>query len=220
MHQVEHASTGPQRLPDWNPNAGGISAFYFRDPDRHFLEIISFPGDKGSPKWHQATKEVFLGIDHTAIVVDDSNASLRFYRDMLGMQVAGESDNYDVEQEHLNNVFGARLRITALRAARGPGIELLEEPCAARWPAGAGRSPRQRCCSLADDADRGATRAVAGPRARASNHSGVAGFSGRCAAGSRISCWSADARPGRPRDAVDRSVTRRRLFMPLTRLPR
>ncbi|MGH9812918.1 MAG: VOC family protein, partial [Candidatus Acidiferrales bacterium] len=22
-HKVEHASTGPQRLPDWNPNAGG-----------------------------------------------------------------------------------------------------------------------------------------------------------------------------------------------------
>ena len=42
------------------------------------------------------------------------------------MQVAGESENYDVEQEHLNNVFGARLRITALRARTGPGIELLE----------------------------------------------------------------------------------------------
>ena len=83
-------------------------------------------GDKGSPKWHQATKDVFLGIDHTAIVVDDTNTSLRFYRDTLGMQVAGESENYDVEQEHLNNVFGARLRITALRAAQGPGIELLE----------------------------------------------------------------------------------------------
>jgi catechol 2,3-dioxygenase-like lactoylglutathione lyase family enzyme len=126
MHQVEHASTGPQRLPDWNPNAGGISAFYFRDPDRHFLEIISFPAGKGSPKWHQATKDLFLGIDHTAIVVDDTNISLRFYRGTLGMQVAGESENYDVEQEHLNNVFGARLRITALRAATGPGIELLE----------------------------------------------------------------------------------------------
>ena len=124
--QVEHASTGPQRLPDWNPNAGGISAFYFRDPDRHFLEIINFPIGKGLPKWHQATRELFLGIDHTAIVVDDTNVSLRFYRDTLGMQVAGESENYDVEQEHLNNVFGARLRITALRAARGPGIELLE----------------------------------------------------------------------------------------------
>jgi catechol 2,3-dioxygenase-like lactoylglutathione lyase family enzyme len=124
--QVEHASTAPQRLPDWNPNAGGISAFYFRDPDRHFLEILSFPADKGSPKWHQATKELFLGIDHTAIVVDDTEASLRFYRDTLGMQVTGESENYDIEQEHLNNVFGARLRITALRAAKGPGIELLE----------------------------------------------------------------------------------------------
>lgn len=126
MHQVEHASTGPQRLPDWNPNAGGIRAFYFRDPDRHFLEIISFPDGKGSPKWHQPAKDVFLGIDHTAIVVDDTNASLRFYRDTLGMQIADESENYDVEQEHLNNVFGARLRITALRAPKGPGIELLE----------------------------------------------------------------------------------------------
>ena len=123
---VEHASTGPQRLPDWNPNAGGISAFYFRDPDRHFLEIISFPAGKGSPKWQEASKNLFLGIDHTAIVVEDTNASLRFYRDTLGMQVAGESENYDVEQEHLNNVFGARLRITALRAGKGPGIELLE----------------------------------------------------------------------------------------------
>lgn len=125
-HGVEYASTGPQRLPAWNPNAGGISAFYFRDPDRHFLEIISFPPGKGQARWHQAADRLFLGIDHTAIVVDDTNQSVRFYRDTLGMQIAGESENYDVEQEHLNNVFGARLRITALRAAAGPGIELLE----------------------------------------------------------------------------------------------
>ena len=45
---------------------------------------------------------------------------------MLGLRVAGESENYGIEQEHLNNVFGARLRITALRAPPGPGIELLE----------------------------------------------------------------------------------------------
>lgn len=32
---VAYASPAPQRLPDWNPNAGGISAFYFRDPDGH-----------------------------------------------------------------------------------------------------------------------------------------------------------------------------------------
>jgi hypothetical protein len=38
----------------------------------------------------------------------------------------GESENYGTEQEHLNNVFGARLRITALKAAAGPGVEFLE----------------------------------------------------------------------------------------------
>jgi catechol 2,3-dioxygenase-like lactoylglutathione lyase family enzyme len=123
---VEHASSGPQTLPAWNRGAGGIKAFYFRDPDRHFLEILSFPPDKGLAKWHQAGDALFLGIDHTAIVVDDTPASLRFYRDTLGFSIAGESENYDVEQEHLNNVFGARLRITALRSEGGPGIELLE----------------------------------------------------------------------------------------------
>ena len=123
---VEHASTGPQTLPAWNRGAGGIKAFYFRDPDRHFLEILSFPPDKGLAKWHHAGEALFLGIDHTAIVVDDTEASLGFYRDTLGFSVAGESENYDVEQEHLNNVFAARLRITGLRAQGGPGIELLE----------------------------------------------------------------------------------------------
>jgi len=122
---VEHASTAPQRLPDWNPNAGGIRAFYFRDPDRHFLEILQFPPGKGLDRWHRSDR-LFLGIDHTAIVTADTDQALRFYRDTLTMRVAGESTNYDIEQERLNGVFGARLRITTLRAAAGPGIELLE----------------------------------------------------------------------------------------------
>lgn len=126
QHKVEHASTGPQRLPDWNKNAGGIQAFYFRDPDGHYLEILQFPKGKGDPKWQRSDGKLFLGIDHTAIVVKDTEESLKFYRDALGFKVAGESENYDTEQEHLNNVFGARLRITALRAALGPGIEFLE----------------------------------------------------------------------------------------------
>jgi catechol 2,3-dioxygenase-like lactoylglutathione lyase family enzyme len=125
-NKVEHASTGPQRLPDWNKNAGGIKAFYFRDPDRHWLEILQFPPDKGDQKWQRKDK-LFLGIDHTAIVVGDTEASLKFYRDTLGLRVAGASENYGTEQERLNNVFGARLRITSLRAAGGgPGIEFLE----------------------------------------------------------------------------------------------
>lgn len=126
QNRVEHASTGPQRLPDWNKNAGGIKAFYFRDPDKHWLEILQFPPDKGDQKWQRKDK-LFLGIDHTAIVVGDTEASLKFYRDALGLRVAGASENYGTEQEHLNNVFGARLRITSLRAAGGgPGIEFLE----------------------------------------------------------------------------------------------
>jgi catechol 2,3-dioxygenase-like lactoylglutathione lyase family enzyme len=125
-HKVQHASSGPQRLPDWNPNAGGIKAFYFKDPDGHTLEILEFPAAKGLAKWHRPTDKLFLGIDHTAIVSGGTDASLGFYRDVLGMTVAGTSENYGTEQEHLNNVFGARLRITALRAASGPGVELLE----------------------------------------------------------------------------------------------
>src|SRR5215469_8351231 len=123
---VEHASSGPQRLPDWNPNAGGIEAFYFRDPDEHNLEVLAFPPGKGAAKWHARDGRLFLGIDHTAIVVSHTDASLHFYRDVLGLRVAGTSDNYGTEQEHLNNVFGAHLRITSLRAAQGPGVEFLE----------------------------------------------------------------------------------------------
>jgi catechol 2,3-dioxygenase-like lactoylglutathione lyase family enzyme len=126
VHDVEHASTGPQRLPDWNPGAGGIEAFYFRDPDGHFLELLEFPSGKGEPKWHRPGDDLFLGIDHTAIVVGDTDAALAFYRDTLGLRVAGTGENHGLEQEHLNNVFGVRLRITTLRAARGTGVELLE----------------------------------------------------------------------------------------------
>ena len=126
QNKVEFASTAPQQLPDWNANAAGIRAFYFKDPDGHPLEILWFPEGKGLPKWHRKTDRLFLGIDHTAIVVSDTDTALKFYRDTLGLKVAGMSDNYGPEQAHLNLVQGAHLRITSLRAADGPGIEFLE----------------------------------------------------------------------------------------------
>ena len=119
-------SPEPQRLPDWNVNAAGIRAFYFQDPDGHPLEILQFPPDKGQPRWQRPSDSVFLGIDHTAIVVDDTDRSVAFYRDALGLKIAGESENHGPEQERLNNVSGARLRITTLRAESGPAIELLQ----------------------------------------------------------------------------------------------
>jgi catechol 2,3-dioxygenase-like lactoylglutathione lyase family enzyme len=124
--KVQHASTAPQRIPDSNPVAAGIRAFYFKDPDGHNLEIIYFPPGKGDPRWQRPTDQLFLGIDHTAIVVSKTSASLRFYRDLLGLQLAGESMNTGTEQEHLNNVEGAKLHISGLRSPSGPGIEFLE----------------------------------------------------------------------------------------------
>ncbi len=125
-HGVRPVSTEPQTIPAWNEGAAGIRAFYFRDPDEHNLELIWFPPGKGDLRWQETSEALFLGIDHTAIAVADTEASLKFYRDVLGLRVAGQSENYGIEQEYLNHVFGARLRITGLRAPVGPGIEFLE----------------------------------------------------------------------------------------------
>lgn len=124
--KVRFVSTGPQTLPPSIKAAAGIKAFYFRDPDEHNLEIINFPPDKGDPRWQEKTDKLFLGIDHTAIGVSNTEASLKFYRDLLGLRKAGESENFGTEQEHLNQVFGAHLRITGMRPSSGPGIEFLE----------------------------------------------------------------------------------------------
>jgi len=124
--KVQFVSTGPQTLPPSIKAAAGIKAFYFRDPDQHNLEIIYFPPGKGDPRWQEKTDNLFLGIDHTAIGISSTDASLHFYRDLLGLRRAGESENFGTEQEHLNQVFGAHLRITGMRADSGPGVEFLE----------------------------------------------------------------------------------------------
>jgi catechol 2,3-dioxygenase-like lactoylglutathione lyase family enzyme len=124
--KVQFVSTGPQTLPPSIKAAAGIKAFYFRDSDGHNLEIIYFPPGKGDPHWQEKTDRLFLGIDHTAIGISNTEASLKFYRDLLGFHQAGESENFGTEQEHLNQVFGAHLHITGMRADAGLGIEFLE----------------------------------------------------------------------------------------------
>lgn len=123
---VRAISAGPQTLPLSNPDAAGIEAFYFEDPDGHALELIHFPPGKGDARWRQSGDDLFLGIDHTAIAVSDTEASLGFYVDGLGLHVAGRSINVGIEQERLSGVAGAHVRITSLRAKRGPGVEFLE----------------------------------------------------------------------------------------------
>src|SRR5262249_23519750 len=111
--------------PGVEHQGSGHQAFYFKNPDEHSLEILQFPPDKDDTKWHRPTEKLFFGIDHTAIVVRNTEDSLKFYRDVVGPTVVGRRENYGAEQECLNNVFGARLRITTLRAA-GRAIEFLE----------------------------------------------------------------------------------------------
>jgi catechol 2,3-dioxygenase-like lactoylglutathione lyase family enzyme len=124
-NQVKHVSTAPQTLPDYIPAAAGISAFYFRDTDEHNLELIYFPEGKGNPRWQEGSGESpFLGIDHTAIGVSNSETSRTFY-EAIGLEVAGQSHNYGTEQEHLNQVFGANLLISGLKAKEGMGVEFL-----------------------------------------------------------------------------------------------
>src|SRR3989442_306781 len=80
-------------------------------------EALHFRPGRGPPRWQRPAARVFLGMAHPGIVVGDPGPSLRFYRDALGMAVAGGSETHGPEQERLNTVCGPRLRITTLRAA-------------------------------------------------------------------------------------------------------
>ncbi len=124
---IKSISTAPQTIPPENLPAAGIRAFKFKDPDRHDLEIIWFPPDKGAAKWHQNPDRLFLGIDHSAIAIADTEQSLRFYRDLLGLSIEGGSLNQGETQADLDGLPAAKVRITALRPAQGgSGIELLD----------------------------------------------------------------------------------------------
>lgn len=126
-HHVRLISPRPQAIPKTNPAAGGIKAVKFRDPDGHNLELLWFPEGKGDPRWHRPAAALFLGIDHTAMTVRSTDNSLKFYRDLLGLEVAGNSLNVGNEQEHLDSLRGARVRVTGLKPRVGPpGIEFLE----------------------------------------------------------------------------------------------
>jgi catechol 2,3-dioxygenase-like lactoylglutathione lyase family enzyme len=123
---VMHVSTGPQTIPQSNVAAAGVRAFYFHDPDMHNLELIYFPKGKGQLKWHESKGKLFLGIDHTAIGITNTDSSLQFYESILGIPRKGDSRNMGIEQAHLNFVEGASLHITGLRPSSGAGIEFLE----------------------------------------------------------------------------------------------
>jgi catechol 2,3-dioxygenase-like lactoylglutathione lyase family enzyme len=126
-HHVRQISPRPQTMPVSNQSAAGIKAIKFRDPDGHNLELLWFPEGKGNPIWKQPGSNLFLGIDHTAMTVRSTENSTKFYRDLLGMTVAGGTLNMGTTQQYLDSLPGARTRVTGLAPQIGPpGLEFLE----------------------------------------------------------------------------------------------
>ncbi|HEY2773145.1 MAG TPA: VOC family protein [Candidatus Binatia bacterium] len=119
-------SSSPQVIPEWNPTSGGIVAYSFLDPDGHALELVHFPEGKGDARWQRPGKDLFQGIDHVAIVAADTERSLAFWVDGLGLALAGHSNDYGIEQARLTGIASAHVRVSALRAQSGPAIELVE----------------------------------------------------------------------------------------------
>ncbi len=115
---------GPQRLP---PNTGGVTAFKFRDPDGHPLELLSFPQGVGAPVWQENKGTGLLGYDHTAISVTDVDRSIAFYTGLLGFHVGARSLNRGTEQDRLDGLVGCEVDVVALEpaAVATPHVELL-----------------------------------------------------------------------------------------------
>lgn len=124
---IEPISVAPQTIPLSNEASAGVRAFKFKDPDGHDLELIWFPPDKGQDKWHQNKNRLFLGIDHSAIAISNTEQSLHFYSDLLGMQVDSRSLNRGTTQALLDDLPRAdKVQITGLRPVQGGlGVELL-----------------------------------------------------------------------------------------------
>ena len=115
---------GPEILP---PASGGVTAFKFRDPEGHPLELLQFPPGAIPRHWRAAPDDAtFLGIDHSAISVADTARSLAHYAG-LGFAAGRTQCNRGPEQARLDGLEGAVVEVTPLYAPDGgpPHLELL-----------------------------------------------------------------------------------------------
>lgn len=127
LHRMETTPIsigGPQLLP---VNTGGVSAFKFRDPDGHPLELLYFPPGVGDLVWHGVQDSKPRGYDHTAIAVGDIDRSIAFYADILGFHVAARSLNKGAEQDRLDGLSETEVDVVGLAPADvpTPHVELL-----------------------------------------------------------------------------------------------
>ena len=114
---------GPQLLP---ASSGGVTAYKFRDPEGHPLELIAFPSGATPARWQRSSAAECLGIDHSAISISATERSVAFY-ERLGLTRIGGSLNIGPAQEKLDDVAGAVVNVTALAPPQfqTPHVELL-----------------------------------------------------------------------------------------------
>ena len=117
------STDGPQILP---PSSGGVTAFKFRDPEGHPLELLAFAPGATPAHWAFQSGNLCLGIDHSAISVADTDRSVAFYS-RLGLARTASSLNVGPEQEKLDDLAGAVVEVTALAPPiqAVPHVELL-----------------------------------------------------------------------------------------------
>ena len=117
------SADGPQILP---PSSGGVTAFKFRDPEGHPLELLAFAPGATPAHWAFQSGNLCLGIDHSAISVADTDRSVAFYS-RLGLARTASSLNVGPEQEKLDDLVGAVVEVTALAPPiqTVPHVELL-----------------------------------------------------------------------------------------------
>ena len=113
----------PQVLP---PASGNVTAFKFRDPEGHPVELLAFSLDNIPAHWKRHRAGVAFGIDHSAISVADTSRSIAFY-ERFGLSRVGGSLNFGPAQEKLDDIPQVRLEVTALapQSHPTPHVELL-----------------------------------------------------------------------------------------------
>lgn len=126
LSQVAHepiSQGGPQRLP---PSTGDVTAYKFRDPDGHPLELSHAPNSHWARSAHKTPGSPTLGIDHSGLVVADLDASVRFYTQGLGLRLMAPALNQGPEQARLDGLDDPVVDIATLKTpAGGPHLELL-----------------------------------------------------------------------------------------------
>jgi catechol 2,3-dioxygenase-like lactoylglutathione lyase family enzyme len=131
---------GPQRLP---PAAGAVSAYKFRDPEGHPLELIQFPAGSGDAAWQGPAPGLTIGIDHSALSIADAARSLAFYGS-LGLSPSSRHVNSGPEQDRLDGLSEVAVEVIGLTpvVVRTPHLELLCYRTPRGCPSAPSRAPR------------------------------------------------------------------------------